>query len=294
VITKNSWFRNFLVTLMVSVITFSFTVVTHYRSIEKPSNMLLSTISSIRLNKDIPSALAQQTTPPLAPSNTLKPTLSPSPSPEQNKQSQSSEQDKKSLLNEGNIVIITLGVLTAVLVLLVMLLSPIVGTLDKATLQEKGKFLSESFPSVLQGVTVLLIVMIVALLTLVRVVNEQGAISILSALIGYVLGKRATELEYQQPPGRGNEAKPTDLKITPKTNQVNSGKEVEIEILPPQAVEANIQLNPPNTGTARVKDRSAIVYKAPTVTTNLTVTITVTSKDNPSLKSAQTTIDILP
>ena len=284
-ITKNSWFRNFLVTLMVSVITFSFTVVTHYRSIEKPSNMLLSTISSIRLNKDIPSALAQQTTPPLAPSNTLKPTLSPSPSPEQNKQS---------LLNEGNIVIITLGVLTAVLVLLVMLLSPIVGTLDKATLQEKGKFLSESFPSVLQGVTVLLIVMIVALLTLVRVVNEQGAISILSALIGYVLGKRATELEYQQPPGRGNEAKPTDLKITPKTNQVNSGKEVEIEILPPQAVEANIQLNPPNTGTARVKDRSAIVYKAPTVTTNLTVTITVTSKDNPSLKSAQTTIDILP
>jgi hypothetical protein len=82
VITKNSWFRNFLVTLMVSVITFSFTVVTHYRSIEKPSNMLLSTISSIRLNKDIPSALAQQTTPPLAPSNTLKPTLSPSPSPE--------------------------------------------------------------------------------------------------------------------------------------------------------------------------------------------------------------------
>ncbi|MFM2379129.1 MAG: hypothetical protein RLZZ143_1707 [Cyanobacteriota bacterium] len=175
-----------------------------------------------------------------------------------------------------------------------MLLSPIVGTLDKATLQEKGKFLSESFPSVLQGVTVLLIVMIVALLTLVRVVNEQGAISILSALIGYVLGKRATELEYQQPPGRGNEAKPTDLKITPKTNQVNSGKEVEIEIVPPQAVEANIQLNPPNTGTARVKDRSAIVYKAPTVTTNSTVTITVTSKDNPSLKSAQTTIDILP
>ena len=211
--------------------------------------MLLSTLSRIRLTQDIPSALAQQTTSPLAPSNTPKPT--PSPSPEQNKQSQSSEQDKTPLLNEGNIVIFSLGVLTAVMILLIMLLSPIVGTLDNATLQEKGRFLSESFPSVLQGVTVLLIVMIVALLALVRVVNEQGAISILSALIGYVLGKRATELEYQQPPGRGNEAKPTDLKITPKTNQVNAGKEVEIGIVPPQEVEANIQLDPPNTGNGK-------------------------------------------
>lgn len=280
-IPKNRWLRKFLVTLTISLITFSFTFVAHYLSIEQPSNMLLPTLSSIRLTKDIPSALAQPTTP------------TQSSSSQQKNQSQSSEQDKTPLLSEKNIVIFALGILIAVMVILIMLLSPIVGTREQATLREKGEFLSESFPSVLQGVTVLLIVMIVALLTLVKVVNEQGAISILSALIGYVLGKRATELEYQPPPGKGGEAKPTDLKITPKTNQVKFGKEVEIAIAPPQAVEDNIQLDPPNTGTAKVKDRSAIVYKAPDQgTAGTAVTITVTSKDNPSLKSASTTITL--
>ena len=146
----------------------------------------------------------------------------------------------------------------------------------------------------MQGVTVILIVMIVAVLTLAGWIESQGAISILSALIGYVLGRKATELEYQRPPERAGEAKPTDLKVTPKTNQVKFGGEVEIEIVPPQAVEDNIQLDPPQTGTARVKDKSAIIYKAPdTGTSGTVVTITVQSKDNPSLKSAQTTITIL-
>lgn len=256
--------------------------------------MLPSVISILELIVNSPSAMAQQvTTAPANSPNPPEPTTQ-NPKPDLNQQPRSTEQNSKSLLSEGNIVIISLGVLTAVLVLLVMLLSPIVGTMDKATLQEKGKFLSESFPSVLQGVTVLLIVMIVALLTLVRVVNEQGAISILSALVGYVLGKRATELEYQQPPVTGSQNKPTDFKVIPKTNQVSSGNDVVIEISPPQAVEENIQLEPASTGTARVRDRSAIIYTAPTVTAETAVTITVTSRDNPSLRSAQATIAIVP
>lgn len=300
-IPKNRWLRRFLVILMVAVVTSGFAVFSDYLAQAKPNHGLPSALSSVRLLPDFPSALAQAAPQPGATSGKAGSQSQKTPdqnnqpqSPEQDKKSLLTEQEKKSLLSERSIVTISIGVLLAVVVLLVMLLSPIVGTLDKATLQEKGSFLSEAFPSVLQGVTVLLIVMIVALLTLVRVINEQGSISILSALIGYVLGKRATELEYQQPPVAASEAKPTDFKITPATNQVIAGQEVVIAIVPPQTVDTNIQLEPANTGTARVRDRAAIVFAAPTDAAGKTVTITATSTDNPSLKSAQATIAILP
>lgn len=300
-VTRRRWFRRLLLVLMATVMTSALSVSTHDLTTNDRNAMHPSVLSSLRLVIDSPPVLAQQGGPPTPTTETKSKQQTESSGeasqdqkPHPNTQSQGAEQEKRSLLSEPSILAISCAVLVAVLALLIMLLSPVVGTKDKATLQEKGKFLLDTFPSVLQGVTVLLIVMIVLLLTLVRVVNEQGAISILSALIGYVLGKRATELEYQQSPLIGDNVKPTDLKIIPKVNQVQSGNEVVIDILPPQAVDANIQLDPANTGTARVRDRTAIIYTAATVATATPVKIIATSQDNPSLKSAEATITVLP
>lgn len=102
-------------------------------------------------------------------------------------------------ITENTIVKLLTLVLIGVLVLIVILLSPVAGFKfwqeDQENLDSKADFLSESFPKLLEGITVILIVMVVTILTLSGFVKEQGTISILSALIGYVLGKKTGELE---------------------------------------------------------------------------------------------------
>jgi hypothetical protein len=107
---------------------------------------------------------------------------------------------KKFMLEQNKVLTLLLVVLVGVLSLLFTLLSPVVGLFwrpnTQDSLKEKAWFLTESFPKLLEGVTVILIVMVIAVLTLAGVLESQGTISILSVLIGYVLGRKSTQLEY--------------------------------------------------------------------------------------------------
>ena len=270
--------------LAISISFFVFTIFVHHLSVEQVNveqvHNRLVRFPHFKLTQDFPSALADE-------------------APEIPSLSQNSQQDQKEpLLKEKNIVIVIGVVLFVVAVLLIMLLSPVVGTLDKATLKEKGEFLSESFPDVLQGVTVLLIVMVITLLSLVKVIDSQGTLSILSALIGYVLGKRASELEYKKPPGfPGNgqtkpQTKPSELKIKPSKDRLKFEEKIQIKIDPPQAVTVQID---PDLGKSQVINDSMIEYTAPSQAEagdTTQVTLKVSSEDNPFLKTAEKIINL--
>lgn len=274
--------------LIISASIFILTVLAHHIAIEQVNNSWLPSVSTVKLTQDLPLALAQ------SPSPTISATVSPSPSP--NSEQDQKNPQKKSLLGEKNIVILVLAILIAVLAVLFTFLSPIVGTLGGESLLNKARFLSDAFPKVLEGVTVFLIVMVITVLALVGIVESQGALSILSALIGYVLGRKATELEYTKPPGSVDSGanKPTELKIQPSNNQVKFGQKVQIQINPPQEVKV---ASDPQIGNVKVIDKSTIEYIAPSQAdagTTTQVIIKVSSKDNPSLKPSETTIELIP
>lgn len=109
------------------------------------------------------------------------------------------ESSKKFVLEQNRVLTLLLVVLVGVLLLLFTLLSPVVGVFWKPntqdTLKEKAWFLTESFPKLLEGVSIILIVMVIAVLTLAGVLESQGTVSILSVLVGYVLGRKSTQLE---------------------------------------------------------------------------------------------------
>ncbi len=107
--------------------------------------------------------------------------------------------DKKFVLEQNRIVSLLLVVLIGTLLLLFAFLSPVIGLFwrsnNQDSLRDKAWFLTESFPKLLEGVSVILIVMVIAVLTLAGVLESQGTISILSVLVGYVLGRKSTQIE---------------------------------------------------------------------------------------------------
>jgi hypothetical protein len=132
--------------------------------------------------------------------------------------------------------------------------------------------------------------MVITVLTLAGYLGQEGALSIFSALIGYVLGRKASELEFQTPPNQRGK-KPTSLSVTPTLADVKFDGELTISVVPPQDVDVDI---PPNAGSILRKDKSTIVYKAPSQASNLTnVTITVRSKE-PSLQPVAIQLNLIP
>ncbi len=275
-----------LAILIIFLSVLFFTVIANCLSIQQVSNNdFLPTESRIFLG-DLPSAHAQSPSPVQSPTESSNLTVT---------------SDNKVRLTPKDILILLIIVLIGALVLLLALISPITGLLgyraSAENLKSKSDFLIAAFPSLLQGVTVILIVMIVTVLTLAGWIESQGTISILSALIGYVLGRKATELEYTRPPSsplsiRSLASGAEKLTLEPSQgNQVKFGEKVELKINPPQMVKI-IKLNP-QIGDAVVKSDSVIEYTAPSQTDaqhNKRVTLTVESKDN---QQAETTLDFV-
>lgn len=59
-------------------------------------------------------------------------------------------------------------------------------------LTEKGDFIAKSFPPVIEGITVYLIVAVVAVLSLSATIRPEGTLTIISGISGYVLGKQTS------------------------------------------------------------------------------------------------------
>ncbi|MFM7441988.1 MAG: hypothetical protein ACKO2V_25885 [Snowella sp.] len=279
--------------VITTVAIFVFTILAHYFSVESVGNNFIDVMGSFRLIKELPSVLAQTPTPTFVPSInptlnvsptpvvTPLPKLSPSatPSPEVNTETQ------KTKISENTVFWLLFIVVNGVLALLFTLLSPTIGfpffggKWSPGNLADKARFLTESFPKLLEGVTVVLIVMVVTVLTLAGYVKEQGTISILSALIGYVLGRKASELEFKTPPDQKNK-NPTSLSISPKVAEVKFGSQLNIKIDPAQEIES-YEVQPPTIGKVKMQDQSTLVYQAPSKSeagSTTEVTITVTSR----------------
>jgi ABC-type phosphate/phosphonate transport system permease subunit len=54
---------------------------------------------------------------------------------------------------------------------------------------EKNQFLSEALPSLIEGITIVYIVLAVLLLSILGISSTEGTLSILAGISGYVLGK---------------------------------------------------------------------------------------------------------
>ncbi|BDI20954.1 hypothetical protein ANSO36C_67560 (plasmid) [Nostoc cf. commune SO-36] len=54
---------------------------------------------------------------------------------------------------------------------------------------EKNQFLSEALPTLVQGITIVYIVLAVILLSILGIASAEGTLSILAGISGYVLGK---------------------------------------------------------------------------------------------------------
>lgn len=63
---------------------------------------------------------------------------------------------------------------------------------DTDGLKEKGEFIAKSFPPVIEGITVYLIVAVVAVLSLSAAIRPEGTVGIISGISGYVLGKQSS------------------------------------------------------------------------------------------------------
>jgi uncharacterized membrane protein YidH (DUF202 family) len=163
------------------------------------------------INTDLPAAKAQ--------------TLKPLPIISANPLIATPEPEKKFVLEQNRIVSLLLVVLIGTLLLLFAFLSPVVGLFwrpnNQDSLRDKAWFLTESFPKLLEGVSVILIVMVIAVLTLAGVLESQGTISILSVLVGYVLGRKSTQIE-RSAVGSNRSESMTKL-VTPTRNPSSQG-----------------------------------------------------------------------
>ncbi len=186
-----------LISTLLLVTTFLFSTVLVNRvsiqSVQPVSNHSLASELNLVVSSDLPAAAAQPLLP--LPITSSPPSLNNSA----NVSTTNPESGKKFVLEQNRVSTLLLVVLIGVLLLLFALLSPVVGMFWKPntqdTLKEKAWFLTESFPKLLEGVSVILIVMVIAVLTLAGVLESQGTVSILSVLVGYVLGRKSTQWE---------------------------------------------------------------------------------------------------
>jgi hypothetical protein len=297
-------FVRLLKIIFTTVAIFVFTILAHYFSVEPVGNNFIDAMGSFKLNQELSSVLAQTPTPTFVPS--INPTLNvsptpaatplPKPSPSATPSPEVNTETQKTAITENTVFWLLLIVVNGVLALLFTLLSPTIGypgNWAPGSLADKARFLTESFPKLLEGVTVVLIVMVVTVLTLAGYVKEQGTISILSALIGYVLGRKASELEFKTPPDQ-KDKNPTSLSISPKVAEVKFGSQLNIKIDPAQEIES-YEVQPPTIGKVKMQDQSTLVYQAPSKSqagSTTEVTITVTSR-TPEIPPASAKIQLI-
>ncbi len=194
---KNKSIKSKLLTAALLFMTFLFsTVLVNQFSIQQVSDFSAARKVSLVVNENLPAAAAQ-TSQPLVPL-----TITSSPPGLNNSANlitTNPESSKKFVLEQNRVLTLLLVVLIGVLLLLFALLSPVIGLFWKPnnqdSLKEKAWFLTESFPKLLEGVSIILIVMVIAVLTLAGVLESQGTVSILSVLVGYVLGRKSTQWE---------------------------------------------------------------------------------------------------
>ena len=290
--------------VITTVAMFVFAILAHHFSVEPVGNNFIDAMGSFKLTKELPSVLAQTPTPTFVPS--INPTLNvsptpavtplPKPSPSATPSPEVNTETQKTAITENTVFWLLLIVVNGVLALLFALLSPTIGypgNWAPGSLPDKARFLTESFPKLLEGVTVVLIVMVVTVLTLAGYVKEQGTISILSALIGYVLGRKASELEFKTPPDQ-KDKNPTSLSISPEVAKVKFGSLLNIKIDPAQEIES-YEVQPPTIGKVKMQDQSTLVYQAPSQSqagSTTEVTVTVTSR-TPGIPPASAKIQLI-
>jgi len=255
--------------VITTVAIFVFTILAHHFSVELVSNNFVDAMGTFKLTQELPSVLAQ------TPQPTTTPTLQPTTT------SNSNSNSVFLLLNNTNILLWI--ALIGVFVVLFSILSPITGSIStwwkgdttNPTLKDKGDFLSLALPKISESITIILIVIVVTALTISDKMNSEGTISLLSSVVGFVLGKKSAEDAKNNP--STPTTKITSLSIKPQQPQVKFEGELEIKIDPAQEI-GSYEVEPP-IGKVTIQDQSTLVYQAPSKndagnTTEVTVIVT--------------------
>jgi hypothetical protein len=247
-------------------------------------------MGTFKLTQELPSVLAQ----------TSQPTTT--PTPQSTTTSNSNSDLVFLLLNNTNILtnILLWISLIGVFVVLFSALSPITGSVKmwwtgddtKPTLKDKADFLVQALPKISESITIVLVIIVVTALTVSGQIKSEGTISILSSIIGFVLGKKAAESS------KNNLSTPTteiiSLSIKPEQPHVKFGDKLNIKIDPAQELES-YEIEPP-IGKVKIKDQSTLVYDVPSKPEQgnppTEVTITVTSR-TPGIPPATAKIKLI-
>jgi hypothetical protein len=191
--------------------------------------------------------------------------------------------------------------LVGVLGILLVILSPVTGSsvaawwqgdATKPTLQDKADFLIKALPTHLEGITIILVIIVVTALTVSDKIKSEGAISLLSSVVGFVLGKKTAEDAKNNP--STPTTKITSLSITPKVAEVKFGSKLNIKIDPAQEIES-YEVQPSAIGKVKIRDQSILVYEAPSKNDageTTEVIITVTSR-TPGIPPASANIQLI-
>ncbi|MEB3312458.1 MAG: hypothetical protein VKJ02_19700 [Snowella sp.] len=263
--------------IVITIISiFVFTILAHH----------FDAIGSFKLTQELPSVLAQTPTP------------TTTPTPQSTTTSNSNSDSVFLLLNNTNMLLWI--ALIGVFVVLFSALSPITGSVKmwwtgddtKPTLKDKADFLVQALPKISESITIVLVIIVVTALTVSDKIESEGTISILSSIIGFVLGKKAAESS------KNNLSTSTKnvISLIPEKAEVKFGDTLEIKIYPEQKIGSYmVDIQPYNIGTVTIQNKSTLLYQAPSKNDaggTSEVTITVMSR-TPGIPSATAKIQLI-
>jgi hypothetical protein len=175
---------------------FIFTILVHYLSVDLVDNNYIDATRSFRVTQDLLSALAE--TPGTAKTSETKTIesssthLNPTKTQENDYVGLNRWLGLKYGLSSQMLVMIML--LIGFIILTLALLSIVSLNKDHTTLKEKSDFLLQTFPKILEGITVVFIVIVIGTLGIGGQEINPATVSILSAIVGYVFGQKSSEL----------------------------------------------------------------------------------------------------
>ena len=202
-----------LKTVITIVSIFIFTILVHYLSVDLVDNNYIDATRSFRVTQDLLSALAE--TPGTAKTSETKTIGSSSTNlnPTKTQQNVYVGLNRWLGLNTGlsSQMLVMIIMLIGFIILTLALLSIVSLNKNHTTLKEKADFLLETFPKILEGITVVFVVIVIGTIAIGGQEINAATVSVLSAIVGYVLGQKSNE----------RKSKNQDKKISSENNPTN-------------------------------------------------------------------------
>ena len=177
------------------VFIFVFTILAHHLSVDLVDNNYIDTMGTFRLTQDLPSTLAETPyTSKILEAKTIE-TSSTNPSPNETQRNDYVGLNRLLGLNGGlsSQLLVMIIMLIGFIILTLALLSIVSSNKSHTTLKEMADFLLETFPKILEGITVVFVVIVIGTIAIGGQEIDAATVGVLSAIVGYVLGQKSSE-----------------------------------------------------------------------------------------------------